>query len=806
MGSRFTIEGCLAERRCWAVPLGIWALLVLASLAWDFHSLNRHALEMAAERGRNIFQMVQLTRLWNARHGGVYVPVSPIAEPNPHLEVPDRDIVDERGRHLTKINPAYMTRQISELAGEDGLTFHITSLKPIRPKNAPDAWERRALEAFEAGARTRVELLDGEAGGLFRYMEPLEVKRACLNCHEKQGYKLGDIRGGISVSLPAAPIFAAMHRQQINVVALHFAVWLLVSGLMLAFLARQRHQWLLLQRIRDRQEEVIERRTEELRRLNRQLTEEVGERERAQRLAEEEREFLQTVIDGVAEPVMMIRGDYQVELMNREARKYLPDGVIPPDWRFCYQISHNQERPCSGDQHPCPLALARDGGRAATAVHEHIMANGESRFVELLASPLWNPDGTFRGIIESGRDITERMRVEGELRDARDAAEAANRAKSSFLATMSHEIRTPLNAIIGMAELLADGELDEEQRRYVKVFHEAGDSLMELINDVLDLSKIEAGQITINPAPFTLEELLGQVRGVMHARAEEKGLELALSIHDELPPRLLADALLLRQVLLNLVGNAIKFTHRGRITIAVEAEPGAERMLRFSVSDTGIGVPREKREEIFERFTQADDSITRHYGGTGLGLAICRRVVEQWGGAIWLDEGGAGEEGVGSRFLFTLPYERTTAVVPVGEATLRPVARGAAGRPLKMLLVDDAEDNLFLVKAYLKGTPYRLVTARYGEEAVARFKQEGDFDLVLMDLQMPGMDGYTATGLIRDWEHEQGRAPAVVLALTAHAYQEDVEHSIAAGCDDHLSKPIKKGRLLEVLADFAARR
>jgi signal transduction histidine kinase/ActR/RegA family two-component response regulator len=400
-------------------------------------------------------------------------------------------------------------------------------------------------------------------------------------------------------------------------------------------------------------------------------------------------------------------------------------------------------------------------------------------------------------------EIAQRERAQAELLEARDIAIEASRAKSGFLANMSHEIRTPLNAIIGMAELLSETPLNSEQLGYLRVFQHAGDTLLNTINDILDLSKLEAGQVTLELAEFDIRELVENTVEVLGVGAHDKGLALNCHFAPDVPTMLLGDPARLGPVITNLVGNAIKFTEKGEVSVHVENDPEANApgALRLRVCDTGIGIPPDKLNVIFESFAQADSSTTREYGGTGLGLTISRGLIGLMGGRIWVES----TPGKGSTFHFTTRFE-----VP-DQSNARGLNRGSAqklpsvassttskSRALRILLVDDSTDNRMLIQAYLRDTPHQITIAENGEIAMQKFVA-GNYDLVLMDMQMPVMDGYNATKAIRTWESIHGVSPTAIIALTAYALKEEVQKSLDVGCTAHISKPIKKVQLLEAI-------
>jgi len=679
------------------------------------------------------------------------------------------------------------------------------------------------------------------------------------------------------------------------------------------------------------------------------ITRDITERKRSDENIRQSEEKFRALLESAPDAVVIADGQGTIVLVNAQAERLFGWGrqemvgqpvemLIPEDKRAGHAPQCDSYRRFSG-MRKMGMGTELSGLRK----------NGEEFPVEVSLSPIETAQGSW--VAAAVRDIAERKLVERQLVFARQRAEEANRAKSAFLAAMSHEIRTPMNAILGMSDLLHETHLNDEQRQYVQIFRRAGASLLSLINDILDFSKIEAGHLVLEQTEFQLRELVDQIVELVAPKARAKGIALVSRFSANVATWYAGDPARLRQVLINLVGNAIKFTETGEVALAVQEPPGGVGgSLGFSVCDTGIGIPPEQLETIFEDFKQGDSSTTRKYGGSGLGLAISRGIVERMGGTISV----ASEIGKGSTFRFSVPLQPTTgrreeplvavpdfhgrcvaiidsnttnrlilretlgawglqtrefssgedaladlaglpyarspfsfiivdsrvdsrvcggvdgrrppangfetadrirtispdlpvimlstddgpgdearsresgclgyAVRPVGRASLLQLvskalecscpegtgpagqaARGSVGeprKPLRVLVAEDSPDNRLLVQLYMEGSPHALTFVENGVEAVEQ-AASGAFDIVLMDVQMPVMDGLTATSAIRAMELESGRRAVPVLALSANARPEDIQSSLEAGCTAHLSKPISKHRLVAALDEYA---
>ncbi|MDJ0778404.1 MAG: ATP-binding protein [Gammaproteobacteria bacterium] len=438
--------------------------------------------------------------------------------------------------------------------------------------------------------------------------------------------------------------------------------------------------------------------------------------------------------------------------------------------------------------------------------HPRDKPDGTRVWLSISGRPVFTEDGRFLGYRGTGSDITEFYETQRALMEAKEAAEQGNRAKSEFLAIMSHEIRTPMNGIIGMTDLLMESKLDQRQQRYAQIIQDSGGALMRIINDILDLSRLEARRIMLEQAEFEYSSVVVGVVDILTPQAREKELALEVEIDPAVQGFYLGDYGRLRQVMVNLVGNAIKFTREGRVGIDIRCIGGDDDRprIRTAISDTGIGIPEEAIDKLFTSFTQVDASTSRRFGGTGLGLAICRKIVQAMGGEIGVDS----EPGKGSTFWFEIDLPRTDPYA-AGEnddddttVTILPGQKFKAdktGAQLRVLVVDDVHVNQVVVEKMLDSLGYFVETANNGREAVDAVTAR-HYDMVFMDIQMPDMDGLEATRRIRRLDNENGRVP--IVAITANTQDSDRDACIEVGMDDFIPKPFVKKQLVNLLERY----
>jgi PAS domain S-box-containing protein len=514
----------------------------------------------------------------------------------------------------------------------------------------------------------------------------------------------------------------------------------------------------------------------------RQATVEAEEREASFRLLFERNpvamwlvDLKATTIDDVNEAAVRLFGWSREEMRGRSF----------------FEMIHEDDRALAIERHAAGALQAARGLRDWRLCR----ADGAMLMVRAFTDVIHSGDGG--AVVCALVDVTERARAQALLEQARDAAEAANRSKSVFLANMSHEIRTPLNGVVAVAELLGRSRLARSQREMVELIRSSGATLERLLSGILDLARIESGHVEIKSEPFVVGTVLRDVIALSGLRAQEKGVGMVLDLPDDAERRVLGDSVRLGQILTNLVNNAVKFTEAGEVRVSVSRS--AEGAWRFEVRDTGVGFDSASKESIFGRFQQADGSITRRFGGTGLGLAISRQLAGLMDGTLECDS----RPGEGSSFVLALPLADATAASTAIEVAAAAGDGVQSLEGLRVLLADDHPTNRRVVELILQPSGVFLVSVENGAEAVAAMAA-GAFDVVLMDMQMPVMDGLAATRAIRAREREGGAVHVPVLMLTANGMPEHLEAAAQAGADGYLTKPVSPLALLEAIAGLAA--
>jgi signal transduction histidine kinase/DNA-binding response OmpR family regulator len=515
--------------------------------------------------------------------------------------------------------------------------------------------------------------------------------------------------------------------------------------------------------------------------------------ERSERRLRNEKQKFFNLLEAIPAFVYVKNEDRRIDYANKVVREIY--GNV--QGRSCHEVFQ-------GRQSPCDLCRALEIFETGEPLKwEWTDKSGNVR--KMTSYSFVDEDGASM-VIQLGVDITDNKRLEDELRKAKSDAEAASRAKSEFLARMSHEIRTPMNAVIGMTDLALQTSLKGEQRDYMETIQESANHLLAIINDILDLSKIEAKRIELEQVDFDLQRAMASTLRTLRVQAINKGLDLDFDIAPDTPQVVKGDLARLRQVLINLIGNAIKFTSQGGVSVSIKRangepnDPGDDSLqLLFKVADTGVGIPRDSREAIFESFRQADSSTTRQYGGTGLGLSICKQLVELMGGRIWVED--IDRPGSEFRFLVTLGKGDPAKAL---RSPVRPETRKTtSAQPLKVLLAEDTPLNVKVATRSLEKMGHGVSAAQDGEKCLDILASE-DFDLVLMDVEMPGMNGLEAARRIRLGEAGASSRDIPIIAMTAHAHEEYKKHCLEAGMNDYVTKPVNFPELSAIIARIMA--
>jgi len=676
----------------WTI-LSLWTVFVGLVLFWSLFQQKRETLDAVRVQARSAFEKDLVYRRWAAMHGGVYVPVTEQTSPNPYLaSVDERDITTPSGRRLTLMNPAYMTRQVHEIEAEQsGLRGHITSLNPIRPANAADAWETKALRAFEEGVTevSSVEKFDNEA--YMRLMSPMVTEQSCLKCHAEQGYKVGDLRGGISVSVPMAPLQAVARSHMTALVLGHGLIWLMgIGGISTGGLHLKRR---------------------------------IREADWAEEQIREQREFLRTTIESLGHPFYVIdANDYTIKIANSAARL-----AVVNEMSTCYALVHNKDRPCGNTEYPCPLEIIRDTKQPTIVEQIHYSKDGDVRNVEVHGFPIFDSEDNVIQVIEYCLDITERKRAIEALRKARDELEqrvqertaqllkaneqltqkieelerteealrkardelgerveertaelaranevleseiserkraeeevekhalqleVINKDLESFTYSVSHDLRTPLRAINGFSRVLLESDSDElnvEGKRVLNLIVRNTNTMGQLIDDLLAFCRL--GRQEMRLSEVNMEKLANEVYLELKLLSPERKMRF---VEQTLPPAQ-GDRRMLRQVFVNLLSNAIKFTGpRENAVIEVGCQTRDDENIYY-LKDNGVGFDMNYVHKVFSVFQRLHSQ--NEFEGTGVGLAVVLRIIERHGGRVWIE----GKVDVGTTVYFAIPREK----------------------------------------------------------------------------------------------------------------------------------------------------
>lgn len=750
----------------------IWTLVICLSFLSGYRNAYSTAANSATIQARTAFEKDVIYRRWNSM-SNVYAQMSPKVPSNPYLELYMREIPSEYNFILTRINPSYMTRMVHELGVLDtGALGHITSRNPIRPANIADPWESRALEMLENNRDlTEVaEITNMDGKPHMRFMGGLVTERSCISCHPD--YTEGTMRGGIGIAVPMAPFWESAEETVDYLIFSHFGIWLVGFGTMLVGSRK------MLRRIRERDKAQLA-----LQSLTEELEEKVAERTRSLMTRQS---LLQSFMDNTEAAVYMKNTQQQYVMVN----KSMSDLIGKKPEEIIGRIAARPETSAASLALECEKAVleSRTGKSAELLINT---PDGRNVPSSLFLFPIFSVDKELEGVGGMIVDITQRKRMEEALLEAKNAAEKANRAKNDFLANISHEIRTPLNGVIGMADLLLHTRLSPDQASMISIIRTSGNSLLAVLNDVLDFSKMEASKMQLDLLPFGLRNLLfDSIKGLAPI-AYKKGLELIVHIEPRVPDHLLGDKQRIGQIILNLLSNAIKFTEDGEVSLTVRQlkSDNHKTTLRISVTDTGIGIEPEKQEQIFAAFVQADSSTTRKFGGTGLGLAISSKLAALMGSSLHLES----RPGCGSTFWFDLELTRLDESI-----ALKPDMGGAALKGCRALLVDDNSTNRRIMLEQLGAWGMDTAACASADEAMqllrAAASARAPFNIVLTDMQMPSKDGIALLNEIKA-DPALRDTPAV---LISSGNPEEVETEMAR-FNARLNKPVHPAELLRAI-------
>ena len=731
----------------------LWTGCLGASLIWNLHEQREKSVEIARISAQVTFDNDVLYRRWVAQQGGVYVPVSEHTPPNPYLNVPNRDVTTTAGLPLTLVNPAYMVRQVNQLAQPGrGSRGHLTSLKPLRPENAPDAFETAALTSLENGVKevSAFESKDGRQD--LRLMRPFLIEKACLRCHAQQGYHEGDVRGGISVSVPMEPILAIERPQVARTSIAHGLVWLLgVVGLTL---------W------------------------GRGLEKHTAARERAEATARHNAAELEAAFAAMPHGIMVYDAAGSMVRTNAAARALYdidPFGVDIETLAKRLSSRRLDGRPIVREELPTVRAL---NGEQVLGERFVLTRPDRQEMIVSFSSAALQLGGQAIGAVTVWTDITDLIRTQQALRDA-------DRRKDEFLAVLSHELRNPLAPIRNSLFILDRAVPGSEQaRRAQAIIDRQVGHLTHLIDDLLDVTRIARNKIRLQCESLDLTDLVRRTIEDHRSLFEKNEVHLDVTLPAE-RIAVNADRTRLAQVVGNLLQNAAKFTGKGgraQVSLAVD-ETAGRAVIR--VADTGVGISPELLARLFQPFAQADESMDRSKGGLGLGLALVKGLVELHGGEISVHSQGLGK---GTEFVVRLPLDGVLDV-----KTPTPV--DSSRRIRRVLIIEDQADAAQSLREALELCGHEVQVTDNGPAGLSRAREFRP-EVVLCDIGLPGMDGYQVARVFRA---DESLKDIFLVALSGYALPEDLQRAAEAGFDRHLAKPPRLDQLEELLSSLHRR-
>ncbi|OFX20202.1 MAG: hypothetical protein A2033_19300 [Bacteroidetes bacterium GWA2_31_9] len=645
----------------------LWGLFIAVAFFINVSEHQENIEEIALSKGRTLFNQILVTRQWNSKNGGVYIPISDSIQPNPYLDVPEKNIVSSDNIHYTLINPAYMTRLISEIANrQNEEKFHITSLKPLNPNNKADIWEEIALKSFENGELEAFIKADSGVESIYRYMAPLKVENSCMRCHSKQGYRIGDIRGGISISFNTKQ-FDLIAFKHVREEIIFYLIFGLLGFILLLVIDR-----LMVKNIRElnSKQKQLEQEIEERKLTEYKLYETVEELEASSLQLFKQNAFLDKVINSFSYPFFVINADdYKIELMNIEAQKIFDNS----SHKLCYNIINKLDKPCSKGNVECPIEKLRNGADVVS-FEKTIKVNNEIKYFEVKSFPVLDDNNKLKTIIEFYFDITKRKEQEikikehiEELNTKSNALQEANlmlrkseiqlkelnQTKDKFFSIIAHDLKNPFNAIMNSSYLLlkhGKGYDEEKLFKFIKLINTSSNQAYNLLENLLHWSRKQTGRLVKSPEILEISKLIEEEISNLNNLLENKQISLKTLYSEN--NTAYCDANMIKTVIRNLLTNAIKYSHRNsEIVISIL---DTNDNVTVSIKDNGIGMTDEVIQNLFKIESEESLPGTENERGTGLGLILCKEFVEENRGELTI----VSEPEKGSTFSFTIPTSK----------------------------------------------------------------------------------------------------------------------------------------------------